>query len=112
MKHTLRLHTATETNNQPLQEVALQRLRSALNNIEFDVDVEAHIVPVRDKIGQPRHERIICEFEIDQADAKSIAVSNLANEILFDIPWHVIYHKENDGSWTEIARYGDVPTEL
>jgi len=112
MKHTLRLHTSTETHNKPLPDVALPRLRSALDNIEFSVDTEAHIIPERESIGQPRHERIVCKFEIDQTDAKEIAVSNLANEILFDVPWHVIYHKEDGGGWTEIARYGDVPNTL
>jgi len=112
MKHTLRLHTSTETTDRPLPEVALPRLRSALDSIDFTVKTEAHIIPQRESIGQPRHERIVCTFEIDKTDAKEIAISNLANEILFDIPWHVIYHKQNNGGWTEMARYGDVPNTL
>jgi len=59
MKHTLRIHAATETTNQPLPEVILSRIRTACNNTNRTVNPEAHIALKRERIGQPRHEKII-----------------------------------------------------
>jgi len=112
MKHTLRIHASTKTTDQPLPDVALPRLREATDNIEFSVGVEAHIVPERDRMGQPRHERIVAQFEIDEGDTKQVAVDELAQTVLHDVPWYVIYHKQDDDGWTEVIRAGDVPAVL
>jgi len=112
MKHTLRIHASTETTDQPLPDVALPRLREATDNIEFSVDIEAHIVPERDRMGQPRHERIVVQFEIDESDVEQVAVDELAQTVLHDVPWYVIYHKQDGDSWTEVVRAGDVPAVL
>ena len=202
MKHTLRIHASTETTDQPLPDVALPRLRDATDNIDFSVDIEAHIVPERDRMGQPRHERIVAQFtftpntrfsvpvddltenEVRQYlgwtsgtysdynaplpdgceywieceedppekqlserplpdtvsfdyydDSESISeygisvedyyntsklvdvtvdkVKTLANtHVLHDVPWYVIYHKNDVNGWVELIRTGDVPAVL
>ena len=63
-------------------------------------------------MGQPRHERIVAQFEIDESDAEQVAVDELAQTVLHDVPWYVIYHKQDDDGWTEVVRAGDVPAVL
>lgn len=77
-EHTIRVHASLTDNNLP--EVAIPRLRDAIGAVEFDIDVDAQILPRRPELGQPRHERIIARFTFNPNTRFEVPTTDLTEQ--------------------------------